>query len=55
MNNAKKERKTVEWERLESDLFKKIRHPKEIFHANMGPIKDRNGAALTEAGEVKKS
>ena len=25
------------------DLFKKIRDTKRIFHANMGPIKDRNG------------
>ena len=25
------------------DLFKKIRDTKEIFHANMGTIKDRNG------------
>ena len=25
------------------DVFKKIRDTKEIFHANMGTIKDRNG------------
>ena len=25
------------------DLFKKIRDTKEIFHAKMGSIKDRNG------------
>ena len=31
------------------DLFKKIRDTKEIFHAKMGSIKDRNGLDLTEA------
>ena len=36
------------------DLFKKIRDIKEIFHANMGTIKDRNGMDLTEAGDIKK-
>ena len=36
------------------DLFKKIRHTKETFHAKMGTIKDRNGMDLTEAKEVKK-
>ena len=30
------------------DLFKKIRDTKGIFHAQMGPIKDRNGMDLTE-------
>ena len=30
------------------DLFKKIRDTKEIFHAKMGSIKDRNGMDLTE-------
>ena len=39
--NAKKERKTIEWERLEIPS-KKIRNIKEIFHAKMGTIKDRN-------------
>ena len=32
-----------------SDLFKKIRDTKGIFHAKMGTIKDRNGMDLTEA------
>ena len=36
------------------DLFKKIRDTKEIFHARMGSIKDRNGMALTEAEAIKK-
>ena len=31
------------------DLFMKIRDTKEIFHAKMGTIKDRNGMHLTEA------
>ena len=29
------------------DLYKKIRDTKEIFHAKMGSIKDRNGMDLT--------
>ena len=36
------------------DLFKKIRDTKEIFHAKMGTIKDRNGIDLTEAEDIKK-
>ena len=36
------------------DLFKKIRDTKGTFHANMGPIKDRNGKDLTEAEDIKK-
>ena len=35
------------------DLFKKIRDTKEIFHAKMGTIKDRNGMDLTEAKDIK--
>ena len=30
------------------DLFKKIRDTKEIFHAKMGLIKDRNAMDLTK-------
>ena len=37
-----------------SDLFKKIRDTKGIFHAKMGTIKDRNGMDLTEAENMKK-
>ena len=37
-----------------SDLFKKIRDTKGIFHAKMGSIKDRNGMYLTEAEDIKK-
>ena len=36
------------------NLFKKIRHTKGTFHANMGSIKDRNGMDLTEAEDIKK-
>ena len=50
--NAKKWRKTTEWERLE--IFKKIRDTKGTFHAKMGSIKDRNGRDLTEAEDIKK-
>ena len=34
------------------DLFKKIRHTKGTFHAEMGTIKDRNGMDLTEAKDI---
>ena len=37
-----------------SDLFKKIRDTKGIFHAKMGSIKNRNGMDLTEAEAIKK-
>ena len=36
------------------DLFTKIRDTKRIFHATMGPIKDRNCMGLTEAEDIKK-
>ena len=37
-----------------SNLFKKIRDIKGIFHAKMGTMKDRNGMDLTEAEDIKK-
>ena len=52
--NAKKQRKTIEWERKTRDFFKKIRDTKGTFHAKMGTIKDRNGMDLTEAEDIKK-
>ena len=52
MINAKKQRKTTEWERLE--ISKKIRDIKGTFHAKMTSIKDRNGRNLTEAEDIKK-
>ena len=51
--NAKKQRKTIEWERLEISL-RKLEIPRGIFHAKMGTIKDRNGVDLTEAKDIKK-
>ena len=51
--NAKKQRKIIEWERIEN-LFKKIRDTKGTFHAKMGTIKDRNGMDLKEAEDIKK-
>ena len=36
------------------DLFKKIRDAKEIFHAKMDSIKDRNVMDLIEAEDIKK-
>ena len=36
-----------------SDLFKKIRDIKGIFHSKMGSIKHRNGMDLTEAEDIK--
>ena len=36
-----------------SDLFKKIRDTKGIFHEKMGTIKDINGMGLTEAEDFK--
>ena len=40
--------------RKTSDLFKKIRDTKGIFHAKMGLVKDRNGMDHTEAEDIKK-
>ena len=53
MNNAKKYRKTIEWERLESSS-RKLRDSRGIFHGKMGSIKDRNGMDLTEAEDIKR-
>ena len=38
-----------------TDLLKKIRTSKGIFHARMEIIKDGNGKFSTEAEEIKKS
>ena len=48
--SAKKQRKMEKTR----DLFRKIRDIKGTFHAKMGPIKDRNGMDLTEAGYIKR-
>ena len=52
MINAKKERKTIEWERLE--ISSRKLDTKGTIHAKMGTIKDRNGMDLTEAQDIKK-
>ena len=52
MNNANKQRKTIEWEGF--FLFKKFGDTKGTFHAKMGTIKDRNGIDLREAEDIKK-
>ena len=36
------------------DLFQKTRDTKEILHAKMGTVKDRNGMDLTEAEDIRK-
>ena len=50
MNNSKKQRKTVEWERSEISS-RKSEIPREH---TMGTIKDRNCKELAEAEEIKK-
>ena len=37
-----------------TDLFKKIRDTKEIFHAKMGTIKDKSSMELIETEDIKK-
>ena len=53
MINAKKQRKTTEWERLEISS-RKLENTKGTFQVNMGTKKDRNGMDLTEAKDIKK-
>ena len=48
VNNAKKQRKTIEWERLEVSS-RKLQTPREHFVQRLGTIKDRNGMDLREA------
>ena len=52
MISAKKQRKTIEWERLE--LSEKISDTRRKFHAKMGTIKDRSGMDPKEADDTKK-
>ena len=51
MNNAKKKRETIAWERLEISSRKS--DTKGTFHAKMGTRKDRNGMVLTEGEDIK--
>ena len=53
VSNAKKWRKTIEWERLEISS-RKLKDTKGTFHAKMGSIKDRRGMGLIEAEDNKK-
>ena len=53
MNNAKKQREKIDWERLDRDLLNKIGDTKGIFHAKMGTTKDRNSMDLTESEDIK--
>ena len=53
MISAKKQRKTIEWERLEISS-RKLRDIKGIFHAKMGTIEEKNGMNLTEEEDIKK-
>ena len=50
--NAKKQRKTTEWERLEISS-RKLEIPREQFMQRWAQ-KDRNGMDLTEAEDIKK-
>ena len=50
MNNTKKQRKTIEWER---SLQENWRY-KGTFHAKMDMMKDRNSMNLRETEEIKK-
>ena len=53
MKNAKKERKTIEWERLEISS-RKLELSKDYFMQKMGTIQHRNSKNLIEAEEIKK-
>ena len=50
--NVKKERKTIEWDRLDIPS-RKLEIPREL-NGKMGLIKDRNGMDLTKAEDIKK-
>ena len=51
--NAKKQRKTIEWETLEISS-RKLEITKGTLHAKMSPGKHRYGMDLTEAEDIKK-
>ena len=51
VNNPKKQKKTIEWERLETSSRKL--YTNGTFHANMGTTKDRNGKNLRDVEEIK--
>ena len=51
MNNAKKQKKTIEWETPQ--ISSRKLDTKGTFHAKMVTVKDRNGMDLTEVEEIK--
>ena len=51
--NAKKQRKTIEWERLEISS-RKLEIPEEHFIQRWAQKKDGNGMDLTEAEDINK-
>ena len=51
-SSAKKQKKTIEWGRLEISS-RKLEIPREHFMQRWGSIKDRNGMDLTEAEDIK--
>ena len=53
MNNVKKQKKTIEWERPE--ISSEIGDTKGKIYARMGTIKDRNNMDLTVAEKFKKT
>ena len=54
MNNAKKQRKTTEWEILDISS-RKLELPREYFiKKKVNTINDRNGMDLTEVEDIKK-
>ena len=52
VTNAKKQRKTIKWERLE--ISSRKLDTKGTFHVKMGTIKEKNSMDLTEAEDIKK-
>ena len=50
MISAKKDRKTIQWERLEISSI--TLDTKGIFHAQIASIRDRNDMGLTEAEDI---
>ena len=52
VTNAKKQRKTIKWERLE--ISSRKLDTKGTIHVKMGTIKEKNSMDLTEAEDIKK-
>ena len=52
MNDVKKSRKTIEWERQE--ISSRKLDTKGTFHAKTGTIKDRNSKDITVTEDIKK-